>query len=46
VQPSFVIAFAIAVWLVEKSNTDILAGVLYFGGNKFLHFFLILKDMH
>ena len=37
VLPSYVFAFAIAVWLVEKSNTDTLAGAVYFGGNKLLH---------
>jgi hypothetical protein len=42
VLPSYVSAFVIAVWLIEKSNTDILAGAKYFGGNKLLHVLLKL----
>ena len=39
---SYVFAFATAVRLVEKSNTDILAGAVYFGGNKLLYILLKL----
>jgi len=37
---SYAFAFAIAVWLVEKANTDVIAGVVYFGGNKLTHILL------
>ena len=40
VLPYYVFAFAIALWLVEKSNTVALAGVLYFGGNKIATYFI------
>jgi hypothetical protein len=42
VLPSYVFAFAIAVWLVEEYNTHVLAGVVYFGGNKLIHILLKL----
>ena len=37
---SYAFAFAIALWLVEKSNTDVIAAVVYFGGNKLIHVLL------
>jgi hypothetical protein len=42
VLPSYVFTLAISVWLVEKSNTGALAGIVYFGGNKLLNILLKL----
>jgi hypothetical protein len=40
---SYVFAFGIAVWLVEKSKVDVLAGVVFFGENKLLLILLKLQ---